>query len=254
MDDPEIITQARGKNQTSAFCSKGIRSGRIAEAFAALALGMFAANSAHAVLTTLSYSPNPVDLNDLDHHMIYTWRLDNLPKETVTSATISLSNVRNSDANANKLFGHLLDGALNAGVASFVDDPNTGGPVTDITDDFTNARNHGSSDWLLAPGTGDTKLFGKSFTMTPSTWEYTLSGTELTKLNQYLSDGTIAFGFDPDCHYFNDGISFNMTFNASVAGASPIPEVSALLPLGGIMLLAVCMHGRVRRRSGDAFA
>lgn len=208
--------------------------------------------SAHAVLTTLSYSPNPVDLNDLDHHMLYTWRLDNLPRETVTAATISFSNIRNWDANANKLFGHLLDGALNAGVASFMDDVTTTAPVTDMTDDFMSARNHSDPNWLLAPGTADTKLFGKSFTMTPSTWEYTFSGAELTKLNQYLSDGTVAFGFDPDCHYFNDGITFNMTFNGGVAGPSPIPEVSALLPLGGVMLLGVFTHGRVRRRLQDA--
>lgn len=229
------------------------RTASVLSVLAVLLLTMVGA--AHAVLTTLSYSPNPVDLNDLDHHMIYTWRLDNLPRETVTAATVSFSNIRNWDANTNKLFGHLLDGALNAGVASFVDDPTTSAPVTDITDDFMSARNHSDPNWLLAPGTADTKLFGKSFTMTPSTWEYTFSGAELTKLNQYLADGTIAFGFDPDCHYFNDGITFSMTFNAPVAGPSPIPEVSALLPLGGVMLLGVLTHGRVRRRpDGAAFA
>jgi hypothetical protein len=211
--------------------------------------------SAEAVLTTLSYSPNPVDLNDLDHHMLYTWRLDNLPTESVTAASITLTNIGNWDANANKLFGHLLDSALNAGVASFIDDPSLNAPVTDITDDFVNTRNHSNANWLLAPGTADTKLFGKSFTMTPDTWTYTFSTTELAKLNQYMADGTIAFGFDPDCHYFNDGITFNMTFTAPPApGASPIPEASAILPLGGVMLMAIGVQARSRRRAATLFA
>lgn len=205
-----------------------------------LTLSLTAVPTAEAILTTLSYSPTPADLNDLDHHMLYTWRIDNLPTESVTSASITFSNIGNWDANANKLFAHLLDSALNSGVASFIDDPSLNAPVTDITDDFVNTRNHSSPSWLLAPGTADTKLFGKSFSMTAETWTYSFSTAELAKLNEYMADGTIAFGFDPDCHYFNDGITFNMSFNAPPApAASPIPEVSALLPLGGIMLLAV---------------
>lgn len=216
----------------------------------AAAFFLCATVSVQAVLTTLSYSPNPTDLNDLDHHMIYTWRLDNLPRETATSATISFSNIANWDANANKLFGHLLDDARNAGVASFMDDMGTAGPVLDITDDFTNARNHSNPNWLVAPGTGDTKLFGKSFTMTPTTWEYTFNAAELVRLNQYLADGTIAFGFDPDCHYFNDGITFSLTFSSTtLPGASPIPEPRTVLPLGTVMVLGACMHLRTRRRA-----
>ena len=218
-------------------------------ALAVLGLGTA---SSQAVLTTLGYSPNPTDLNDLDHHMLYTWRLDNLPRETITSASISFSNISNWDANTNKLFTHLLDGAKSAGVASFMDDPTSGAPVTDITDDFTSTRNHSNPNWLLAPGTGDTKLFGKSFTMTPSTWEYTFNAAELVKLNEYLADGTVAFGFDPDCHYFNDGITFNLTFNGAAPGASPIPEAASFLPLGSVMLLAACVHARPRRRATPA--
>ena len=27
----------------------------------------------------------------------------------------------------------------------------------------------------------------------------------------WLSDGNFGFGIDPDCHYYNDGITFNIT-------------------------------------------
>ncbi len=215
------------------------------------ALGFLGASlsPARAVLTTLSYSPNPIDLNDLDHHMVYTWRLDNLPKETILSASLTFTNIANWDTTSNKLFAHLLDTAKNPGVASFVDDPTASIPVTDITDDFVSARYHGDPNWLVASGTSDTKLFGKAFSNTPSTYTYNFTSQELTALTSYINNGgNIAFGLDPDCHYFNDGISFGLTYDGAPPVASPIPEGSALLPLAGVLGLAVCVQARQRRR------
>lgn len=210
-----------------------------------VALGFFA-GSAQAVLTTLSYSAG---LADMAQNKAYTWRLDNLPTDLVTSATLTFTDFKNWDATANKLFTHLLDSANTGGVSSFTDGSSTRSTMADITDDFANPRHHASPDWLVAPGTGDTKLFGKSFTMTPTSWTYTFNETELTKLNQYLSDGTVAFGFDSDSHYFNEGITFSMMFLAPPPGASPIPEASAVLPLAGVLLMAVVGQTRSRRRA-----
>ena len=217
----------------------------------ALALALsFVASHAHAVLTTLSYSPSAGSLSDLGASNAYTWRLDNLPTEVVTGASITFSNVKNWDANSNKLFAHLLDSANSTGVDSFLDNPGGRTPMADITDDFANSRHHASPDWLVAPGTADTKLFGKSFTMTPTSWTYTFNESELTKLNQYLSDGSIAFGFDSDSHYFNEGITFNMLVSAAPPPtASPIPEASAVLPLASVLLMAVVGQTRSRRRA-----
>ncbi len=214
--------------------------------FAVLSLlcGMFA-GSAQAVLTTLSYSPG---LGDMAQNKAYTWRLDNLPTNLVTGATLTFSDIKNWDANANKLFTHLLDSANTGGVNSFNDGSSTRTTMADVTDDFANPRHHASPDWLVAPGTGDTKLFGKSFSMTPTSWTYTFNEAELTKLNQYLSDGTIAFGFDSDSHYFNEGITFSMMFLPPPPAASPIPEASTVLPLASILLLAVVVQSRSRRR------
>lgn len=210
-----------------------------------MVFGLFA-SSAHAVLTTLSYSAN---LSDMAQNQAYTWRLDNLPADVVTAATLTFTDVKNWDAATNKLFAHLLDSAKTGGLSSFTDGSSTRSTVADITDDFANPRHHASPDWLVAPGTGDAKLFGKSFTMTPTTWTYTFDEAELSKLNQYLSDGTIAFGFDSDSHYFNEGITFSMMFLAPPPSASPIPEASTVLPLASILLMAVVVQSRSRRRA-----
>lgn len=220
--------------------------------FAALAvlLSGWMGGSAHAVLTTLSYSPTASSLNDLGQNNAYTWRLDNIPSGTVTGATLTFSNMESGAAGANKIFGHLLDSANSAGVDTFLDGAPGRTRMADITDDFANTRHHGSPDWLVAPGTGDTKLFGKSFTMTPTTWTYNFNESELTKLNQYLADGSIAFGFDSDSHYFNDGITFSMIVGgAAPPAASPIPEPATVLPLATVLLMAVAVQSRSRRRA-----
>ena len=203
-----------------------------------------AASSASAAVTTMSWQPSPVNLNDLDHHSLYTWRIDNINvnPSTITSATISFDNIRNWDSNYNVLHIHLLDTARFSGVASFIDDPTNSSPVTDFTDDFSNTRFHGNSGWLVANGTSDTFLKDKTFSETPVDYTYTFSADELTALQQYLAHGEdIALGFDPDCHYFNDGITFTLNF-------TPVPEVANMIPIALLLIAAIGFE--IRRRRG----
>ena len=54
----------------------------------------------------------------------------------------------------------------------------------------------------------------------------------LGKMNQYAADGKLGFGFDPDCHYFNDGVNLEVTTQAV-----PEPASFAVLGLGGLLLI-----------------
>jgi len=213
------------------------------------ALSLFAiAGQAQAAVTNLVYQPNPVDLNDLDHHEVYTWRLDNLTVNTasITGATLTFTNIANWDSNPNVLHLHLLDSAINAGVASFQDVDQTQVPVTDLTDDFVSARYHNSPGWLVANGTADTLLGNPHFTTTPTTYTLTFDTAELNALKNYIANGhDLAFGFDPDCHFFNDGIKFTIQ-------TAPIPEMTTTLPV--IALLAGVALVELRRRRAAAFA
>ena len=214
-----------------------------------------------AVASATIYTPNPADMNDLDHHYVYTWKITGIPTisagNQVSSAKLTFTNMYNWDSSANDLYLHLLDTAKNAGVASFVDE--TSNVVNNLDDDFVDARYHADPNWLVANGTADTKLTQRSFSplganptsgdpgpdtnvagwsWTPSgtlngqqlyTYTYTFTAAQDAALLAYINNGNnIAIGFDPDCHFFNDGISLDI----QTARIPAVPEPATLLLLG----------------------
>jgi hypothetical protein len=89
------------------------------------------------------------DIDDLDHHNFYTWKLSGLSLggKEVSKATISFKQLYNWDANANELFLQLLDTAKGSGgtvvnsgsgngytslVQSYQDETLDQGPMSDV--------------------------------------------------------------------------------------------------------------------------
>jgi hypothetical protein len=202
--------------------------------------------SVQAVPTT--YAPSPSDLGDLDHHVLYTWRIDGVTVNpaSITGATLTFTAIQNWDRNPNVLHLHLLDTAKYSGVHSFVDDPTGAAPVVDFTDDFISTRYHGQSNWLVAAGTSDTFLTDRSFTLTPVTWTYTFTAAQLAALRTDISNGNnFALGFDPDCHFFNNGVQFTLDTRAPDTG-------NTLAMFGATAALMVCASSRLNRRKPKA--
>ncbi len=210
--------------------------------FVALCLALVSCftTGVNAATTSMTFQPNPVDLNDLDHHDVYAWRIDNidLTNVSLTGASITFKNIENWDSNPNMLFVWLLDTAIHPGVATTEDVDANQAPVTDIADAFL-----GSLPTLLSSSTAKTKLFQKSFTTSPQTYTYNFTAAQLTTLQNYIANGhDIALGFDPDCHFFNDGISFTMTM-------TPVPEIAPAIPAFCLIILAIGLDIRRRGRS-----
>jgi hypothetical protein len=198
---------------------------------------------------TLTFTPPDPDVDDLDHHKVYTWRVDNvnLQGKVITGARLTFKNIANWDSNPNRLFVHLLDNARSAGIASFIDDPTDSSPVTDITDDFVNTRYHNLSNWLVANGTADTFLFDRSFTTTPTTYVYNFTAAQYQALFAYIMNGgNFAIGFDPDCHFFNDYIKLEI-FTANAPPQVPEPATLVLLGTG-----LAGLYARKRRKANRA--
>jgi hypothetical protein len=202
---------------------------------------------------TYTFSPNPVDLGDLDHHMAYTWQLSGLTLAggNITTASLTFKNISNWDNNPNTLFIHLLDAALatpthtsingafptilatgvGSEVTAFTDASTSQAPVTDINDDFAGAR-YLANPLVNGSATSNTFLTSYSnLTTTPiPTLTYTFTAAQLGILQGYILNGNdIAFGLDPDCHYFNDQVTF--TYSTPDAGGTAALLGLALLPI-----------------------
>ena len=80
-------------------------------------------------------------------------------------------------------------------------------------------------------------------------YTYTFTAADLTNLISYISNGgDVALAFDPDCHFYNDGISFNIVTSNLTRQADAVPEPATLLLFGTGLVVA----GRFRRKAAKA--
>lgn len=155
------------------------------------------------------FTPNPANLDNLDHYKFYSWGIDwQLPaNEVIVEAELKIKNIYDWIEEDDHLYTHLLDNPQ-LGFQTFTDDQGEGdnwdgdGPLIGVFSD---------------PAGGQATGYNLVY-------KFSELGL-IDDLNLAVADGRFGFGFDPDCHYFNDGAKFKIT-------TAPVPEPASMIAIG----------------------
>lgn len=186
------------------------------------------------------FTPSDHDIYDFPHARYYTWGFSQVSSttggSTITSAELTIDNINNWNADANRLFIWLLDNAKN----SYASKDGTLKRYYDtsgsIQDDFT------LNGWSAIAKTQIAVYEDTNGTGTEDDLSYVFDADLVATLNNYIANGdSFAIGFDPDCHFFNDGVKLKLGWD------SPIPPVPDAGATGWLLLIGLGMLPVVRR-------
>lgn len=171
-------------------------------------ISILGAATIQAVPVVYTLEPTPNDMYDLAHYEAYTWGFDLLPTSEyeIVEAKLTFHNIFNWNDDPNWLHINLLDNPA-LGTQMHYD-----GQAAN--DNYFAGQGTYLTTWSdnIAGGPGQ----DVTFTFSDEGW--------LQYLNDYALDGRVGFGFDPDCHFFNDGITLEV--------AQIVPEPATMLLLG----------------------
>jgi hypothetical protein len=175
-----------------------------------LAAGVFLlASFSAADITSVVLEPSDKDLEDLDHFYAYSWGIkQSIPQgQILTGAKLKIKNIWDWTKEDDILNITLLD-KPSVGIKRFYDDQGGG--------DYFAGKGVKVGSWSDPVG-GYSRNVNLEF-------DFEKLGL-LDDLETAMADGVFGFGFDPDCHYYNDGVSLHLSY-------APVPEPGTFIALG----------------------
>lgn len=180
------------------------------------AAGLLLSLGTQSQAALIELTPNPANLGDLEHSTAYSWGIatPNLAGLVVLDAELRIDNLRNWIPDPSAVLHVQLLGSAPLGVTEHWDnvDGNYFGGIGIHLTTFTD----------LPPYDEAGMLTGASVDL-----RYTLTAAQLDAMLAMGADGGFGLGFDPDCHFYNDGIS--LVLNTAPA---PVPEPGTFALLG----------------------
>jgi hypothetical protein len=195
------------------------------------------AGIAQASCYGISFTPSPANLGDLDHHLAYFWGLSwTLPAgQQIVSAQLRFTQIYDWQVEPDALYIHLFNNSIN-GVSSWEENPN------DVLSDYF-AGMTGQipiTTWSDPQGQDGSGTHAKDVIIPFTT-------SQIITLATYIQDdGKFGFGFDPDCHYFNSGVTFEIT-----TSTTSVPEAGQTILLLGLGVTCLLIFRSAPRSSSS---